>query len=315
MKALILCAGLGTRLKPLSEQLPKALFPILGKPLLAFIISHLQDTGVEKIAINTHHLPQMIETFFEHQSCLKSKIHISYESEILGTGGAISQLKDFFHEEEYFILYNGDIFTNIELKPVIRKHATERALITMILHNRSPQNNVVINKQGEIIDLRGMLGVSPSPPNSSLAYTGISILGREFLNYCPEKNFCDLIEILVNIIRDKRGKVIGYIAKNSYWQDIGTIEGYFSVHKDILLKKRRVSKELPDFSDNIFKGEGTFIEGGVSLKGFCSIGNNCLVKKGAQLENCILWDFTVVEENEKLKNCIKSGEIICYVSV
>jgi len=313
MKALILSAGLGTRLRPFSEQLPKSFFPILGKPLLELIISHLQDGGVEKMAINTHHLPQAIETFLAHQPHLSSRISISHEPEILGTGGAIGQLKKFFHHEDYFILYNGDILTNLKLNPVLKKHQQERPLITMVLHYRPPLNNVIINQGGDIVDLRGILGASLESPHQCLAYTGISMVSRELIDYCPDKSFADLIEILLKIIRDKKGRVCGYIASNHYWQDIGMIEDYYRVHRDILLEKKATFKGLPSFSGTVYQGEGTIIETGVIIKGFCSIGNNCVIRKGSQLENCIIWDNTAVEGDEHLKDCIKSGEIICYV--
>ncbi|MCX5886187.1 MAG: NDP-sugar synthase, partial [Proteobacteria bacterium] len=314
MKALILCAGLGTRLRPLTEQLPKSLFPILGTPLLELIVSHLRDGGVEKIAVNTHHFPQAIKTFLAHQSHFSSQISISHEQEILGTGGAIGQLKYFFQDENCFILYNGDILTNLELKPVLKKHLEERPLITMILHHYPPANNVIINQERDIIDLRGVLGVSPESPNQCLAYTGISIVSRELVEYCPDKSFADLIEILLNIILSKRGKIRGFIVNNHYWQDIGTIEDYYRVHRDILLGKKAAFKGLPSLSAAIYQGKGTIIEAGVTMKGFCSIGSNCLIRKGAQLENCIIWDHTEVEENEHLKDCIRSREIIYHVN-
>jgi mannose-1-phosphate guanylyltransferase len=314
MKALILCAGLGTRLRPLTEQLPKSLFPILGKPLLAIIINHLQDAGVEKIAVNTHHLPQSIEVFLSQQPHLCSQIYISHEPKILGTAGAIGQLKKFFHDDNFFILYNGDILTDLALRPVLKKHQDERPLITMILHDRPPLNNVTINETGDIIDLRGVLGVLPECPYQRFAYTGISIVSREFIDYCPDKNFADLIEILLEIILHKKGRVLGYLADNPYWQDIGTIEDYYRVHRDILLEKKVVFKELSSFSGAFCQGRETIIEDRITMKGFCSIGSNCLIKRGAALENCIIWDYTVIEENEKLKDCIKSREIICNVN-
>jgi mannose-1-phosphate guanylyltransferase len=315
MKALILCAGLGTRLRPLTEQLPKSLFPILGTPLLELIISHLRDGGVEKIAVNTHHFPQAIKTFLAHQSHFSSQISISHEQEILGTGGAIGQLKYFFQDEDCFILYNGDILTNLELKPVLKKHLQEKPLITMILHHYPPANNVIINQERDIIDLRGVLGVSPESPNQSLSYTGISIVSRELVDYCPDKSFADLIEILLNIIRHKKGKVRGFVVNNHYWRDIGTIEDYCKVHRDILLDKKPAFRNFPSLSCTICKGEGTIIEEGVALQGFCSIGSNCLIKKGANLTNCIIWDNTVIEGSEHLKDCIKSREIICHVNL
>jgi len=262
MKALILCAGLGTRLRPLTQQLPKPLLPILGKPLLELILSHLTDAGVEETAVNTHHLSQEIQTFLKSRPHPGAKISLSHEPEILGTGGAIGKLKGFLQNGDSFILYNGDILTNLELKPVLKEHLEERPLITMILHYYPPANNVIINQEKDIIDLRGVLGVSPESPHQCLAYTGISIVSRELVDYCPDKSFADLIEIILSIIRHKKGKVRGFVVNNHYWQDIGVIEDYYRVHKDILLGGKATFTGLPLLSGTTFQGEGTIIEEG-----------------------------------------------------
>jgi mannose-1-phosphate guanylyltransferase len=313
MKALILSAGLGTRLRPLTEHLPKSLLPILGKPLLELIISYLKGSGVEEMAINTHHLSGDIQAYLKSHPLLGSKIYHSQEPEILGTGGAIGKLKSFFKNEDFFILYNGDIFTDLDLHPALKQHEEERPLITMILHDYPPLNNVIINQDDEIIDLRGILKTSPESPNRCLAYTGISIVSGEIFKYYPSQKFSDLIEILLGIILNKKEKVKGFVEHNYYWHDIGTIEDYYKVHREIILEKKAKLKYLPSFSGTTYLGEATVIEEGVSLQGFCSIGKNCLIKKGAYLENCIIWDNTTIEEKERLKDCIKSRELIYHV--
>jgi mannose-1-phosphate guanylyltransferase len=313
MRALILCAGLGTRLRPLTERLPKSLLPIVGKPLLELTLSHLKETGVEEMAVNTHHLSGEITAFLKSQPHLGSKISVSHEPEILGTAGAIGKLKRFFSSDDFFILYNGDILTNLDLLPAIKKHQEEQPLLTMILHYCPPFNNVIINQEDEITDLRGILGASSKSPNRSLAYTGISIVSREFLEYCPSRRFADLIEILLSIIRNKKGMIRGFTVRDHYWQDIGTIEDYYNVHREILIEKKTTFKGLPLPSGSTCLGEGTLIEEKVSIQGFCSIGKNCLIKTGARLENCIIWDNTVIEGEERLKDCVKSQEMICHV--
>jgi NDP-sugar pyrophosphorylase family protein len=227
----------------------------------------------------------------------------------------MGKLKNLFVHEDCFILYNGDILTNLDLNTVLKKHQQERPLITMVLHNQPLLNNVIINQKGEIIDLRGILGASPKGPNRCLAYTGISIVSRELLEYCSHNSFSDLIEILLNIIRDKKGIVRGFVVSNHYWQDIGTIEDYYKVHREILLEKKVTFKDFFSVSGTVYQGQGTVIEEGVSIQGFCSIGKNCLIKRGANLTNCIIWDNTVVEGNDHLKDCIKSKEMIYHVNL
>ena len=119
MKAMILAAGLGTRLLPLTEKIPKPLFPVLGRPLIDILIRRLEDMGCTAVIINTHHLAPMIEAFLKTQH-YNIPVLTRYEKTILGTGGGIKNVEDFW-DDDPFLVVNGDIFTDIDLERVYRK--------------------------------------------------------------------------------------------------------------------------------------------------------------------------------------------------
>ncbi|MCH7760384.1 nucleotidyltransferase family protein, partial [candidate division TA06 bacterium] len=127
MKAIILAAGFGKRIMPLSDYIPKCLLPIVGRPLVDNIILYLKKFGVNEVAINTHHLAQKMIDYFQEGSKYGMKITLSHEPRILGTGGGIGNLRNFLAGEEFFIVHNGDTLTNLDLSPALELHKKKDA--------------------------------------------------------------------------------------------------------------------------------------------------------------------------------------------
>lgn len=229
MKAVILCAGYGERLKPFTNFLPKPLFPILGRPLIDNIIARLKQLGINEICINIHHLADKLAKYLS-QYTDGIKIHIFYEPSILGIAGGIGNMRE--HLTETFIVYNGDVLTNIELKPAIEFHKREKPIITMILHNYKNLNKVAMSDDNNISS------IGDDAPDK-LAFTGISIMSPEVFDFLPYKKYGDIHNVYTKLIP---GKLKGYIAKGNYWIDIGTPKNYLKAHKDILMWKFQKAK-------------------------------------------------------------------------
>jgi aminoglycoside/choline kinase family phosphotransferase/GTP:adenosylcobinamide-phosphate guanylyltransferase len=242
MKAMILAAGLGTRLLPLTEKRPKPLFPILGRPLIDVVIRRLQSAGCEAVIINTHHLAHLIDEFISAQA-YSTSVATRYEPAILGTGGAIKNVEDFW-DDKPFLVINGDIFTNIDLEEVYRFHLNHKHLVTLVLHDYPQFNHVWVDSSDHI---SGFGHTAPCPPVGlesargtlgptdarQLAFTGIHVLDPQVLSFIPNGTFCNIIDAYCEIIH--QGLTIkGFIARNHYWHDIGTITGYQAATRDAL---------------------------------------------------------------------------------
>jgi len=300
MKAIILSAGYGTRLQPLSHHLPKPLMPVLGKPLLWHIIMKLTSSKVGRIGINTHHHADMMKTFIKTQRIIPD-IFLSHEDIILGSGGGINGFKKFIGSDDFFLVCNGDVLSSIPFEPLVAAYQTQRPLCALVLHNHPPYNNVLLDENDHIIDMRDML--KPATCARRLAYTGIAIMDSRIFNYLPN-GFSDIIEVLIKIIQKGSELIIGIVVDDYAWSDVGTVPAYLETHHALLVNRKPLISPSLIPEGSIFLGPDTILESNVTLNGFISAGCNCLLKQGCVLENCVIWDNTVVHENTVLKNAV-----------
>jgi NDP-sugar pyrophosphorylase family protein/aminoglycoside/choline kinase family phosphotransferase len=243
MKAMILAAGLGTRLLPLTEKMPKPLFPVLGRPLIDILIRRLEDMGCTAVIINTHHLAPMIETFLKTQH-YNIPVLTRYERTILGTGGGIKNVEDFWNDDP-FLVVNGDIFTDIDLQRVYRFHTSHADPVTLAVHDDPRYNHVWIDAGDRV---RGFGIHEPCPPPNTgseeaangafrkLAYTGIQVLDPAVLSFIPQGAFCSIIDVFCKMIQ--AGKPIrGFVVRDHQWHDIGTMAGYREALRETLARR------------------------------------------------------------------------------
>jgi NDP-sugar pyrophosphorylase family protein len=236
MKALILSAGLGTRLRPFSEYTPKPLFTIASRPLLDIIICKLIDSGCRAIIVNTHHLHQKIDAFLARKK-YPIPVLTRHESDILGTGGAIKNVADFWGTTPFMVI-NSDIVTDIDFKEVYEFHLNHHHPVTLVLHDDPEFNTVGLNKDGFVQgfnEQHAITGLSGTPGNSSsslavendrrLTFTGIQVLNPELLELIPGNEFFSIIDGYKKLLSQNK-KICAYITKDHYWKDLGTPERY-----------------------------------------------------------------------------------------
>lgn len=223
MKAMILAAGLGTRLLPFTESTPKPMFTISGRPLLDIIIHSLQSAGCKAVIINTHHLYKDIDSFLASQQ-YAIPVYTLYEPVILGTAGAIKNAVDFW-DTQPFIVINSDIITDIDLRKVYDFHLSHNHQATLVLHDCAEFNNVWVDKNDFITGFRDQ-GKEAKPDHTrKLTFTGIQVLDPEILGLIPDRVFSSSIDVYRKLILSGK-KVKAYISKKYYWKDIGTHERY-----------------------------------------------------------------------------------------
>lgn len=223
MKALILAAGLGTRLRPHTNHTPKPLFTIAGRPLLDILITRLIDAGCTAIIINTHHLHERIEAHIAQQA-YAIPVSTRFEPQILGTGGAIRNVSDFWDDHPFMVI-NGDIVTTIDFKQVYDFHCRHMHPATLVLINDPELNTVACDAEGFVAEFQNRSAAPGRSASAALTFTGIQVLDPEMLKFIPDGGPSSSIDAYARMIA-KGQKIKAFISKNAYWKDIGTAERY-----------------------------------------------------------------------------------------
>ncbi len=228
MKAMIFAAGLGTRLKPLTDKRPKALVEINGKPILGWQIERIKKFGVNEIIINVHHFPEMIIDYVKSNNNFGIRIEISDESdELLDTGGGLKKAAWFFDDRKPFLVHNSDVITDLDYSQMIAQHNSNNSLATLAVRKRESSRYLLFNdnnilcgwqniKTGEKILKRDSQKLAP------LAFSGIHIINPEIFKLMPDKKRFGMIELYLNICGRK--KISAFNHSSGKWYDIGTQE-------------------------------------------------------------------------------------------
>jgi len=301
MKAIVLAAGYGTRLVPLSNYLPKPLIPVLGKPLLWHILTRLKACGITEAGVNMHHHADMVQEFLKTQNP-GIPVTVSHEPEILGVAGGIGAFRAFVRNEEFFLLHNGDVLSTIPLEQMAAAFFKKRPIIGMVLHDYPPYNNVCTATDGSICDLRDTL--NPISAIRRLAYTGIAFMDSKIIDFIPAQKACDLIPICLDIIREGRYRIEALIAEGHAWCDVGTVQSYFEVHRDMLTHKKQLLENIDIPGNGVHLAEDVLVEEGVTFSGFASVGRRCVLKRNCKIHNAIIWDDVIINENAVVKDAI-----------
>lgn len=232
MKALILCAGEGTRLRPLTLICPKPMLPLAGRPLLEHLVAYLRHHGLCDIAINLHYLPQVITAHFGDGARFGVRITYSYEERLLGSAGAAKRLEAYFGHQPFVVLY-GDVLTDTLLEPLVAHHAATRAALTMALY-RVPDpwraGIVELDSSGRVV----RFAEKPAPDQvfSDLAHAGICVVSPEVLSLVPPGEPYDFGHDLIPRLLAAGSPVYGLVA-SGYVLDIGDPQRYAQAEQDL----------------------------------------------------------------------------------
>ena len=237
--AIILAAGYGSRLAPITNLIPKPLVPVGDRTLLENILISLDSANVAEFAINSYHLGSMLESAVK-ASAWSNRVSLFPETEILGTGGPLINAKELLSDCDAFILHNGDIFTDLDFSKLIEHHRESKSDVTMVMID-GPENKVLVDSSSRVIDILGKLGVSEDG-SQKLTYAGISIFSPKIFNYLPNNvENCSIITAILNLMRDPQNIVSAYYpdgddnkSEKLYWNDLGTIEKLIDAKNDIL---------------------------------------------------------------------------------
>lgn len=304
MKVAILAAGLGTRLRPLTELVPKTLIPILNRPLLGLLLAQVEDAGFLQVAVNTHHLAAQVQEFLAGQPW-GFNLSVSQEPEILGTGGGLRGLGEILGGGP-FLAVNGDILTDLDLAAVYRSHRAD-AVATLVLHDCPPYNKVWV-AEGRVVS------IGEPPPGfwleaagTPLAYTGVQVVGPGMLKYLPTGQPYDLVTAWRQALA--AGERLAALVAAPFWQDLGTPAAYLRVHCRLLRGEApKLNRYFAKLTDP-WLGVGDLISAGAQFGGGVCLGNRVKIGAGAALRHTVVWDEATVEPGVVLEECIVASGV------
>ncbi len=245
---MILAAGLGSRLRPLTTHLPKPLVPILNRPLLWHLIRRIKQAGIHEIAINLHYRGEQIRRWLGHGEHLGVDITYSEEAELLGSAGGVWRIRHFFGNAPVLIVH-GDILFDVDLAAVIQYHLSRAAQATLVLHpahHRYDYGKIRVNAQGQIGQFVEQRASGVDGPLIDTVFTGVQILDPEVLGAIPAGSDTSLTTTVYPGLLAKASRFYGYLM-HGYWSDIGTPRRYWETSMDVV--GGRVGAAVEPFRD------------------------------------------------------------------
>lgn len=228
--AFILGAGLGTRLRPLTDDCPKPLLPVGGRPMITYAMEHLLTIGVRRFIINTHHRAEVYQRAFPEGNWRGIPITFRYEPKLLETAGGLKNIEDLLGDDRDIIVYNGDVISNLPLSRLLAAHETRGAEVSLVLRSKGHPLQVTLNELNEVCDFRGALGRK----GTKCLFTGIYIVKGTFLNRLEAGRRESMINVFLDMIKDAPGEIAGVVIDEGMWHDAGSIEEYEDINKLLL---------------------------------------------------------------------------------
>jgi NDP-sugar pyrophosphorylase family protein len=248
MKAMILAAGLGTRLRPLTNDRPKALVEVAGRAMLEIALVRLRDFGIREVIVNVHHFADMVVEYLRKNDNFGMRIEVSREDILLDTGGGLKKAAWFFLEEsdhargpeEPFILHNVDVISTIDLESLVRFHTDHQALAALAVQDRATSRYLLFDEQSQLCGRRAGRGepdeiVRPPQKISAFAFSGIHVVSPRLLTMLSEEGVFSIINSYLRLA-GKGEKILGFRADEYYWRDLGTVENVERAAQDMKQK-------------------------------------------------------------------------------
>jgi len=245
MRAMILAAGLGTRLRPLTDDRPKALMEVDGRTLLEIALARLRGIGVQDVIINVHHFAGMMLSYLGANHNFGMNVEISREEVLLDTGGGLKQATDFFLKhsagpDEPFLLHNVDVISTIDLSRMLQFHDERRALATLAVQDRRTSRYLLFDENGELCGRRVGKHLEAELVRSSkrveaFAFCGVHVISSRFLRLLTEQGTFSIIEPYLRLAAVGE-RILSFRADEYYWRDLGRPEDLAQAAEDLRQK-------------------------------------------------------------------------------
>lgn len=339
MKGMILAAGKGTRVRPITNSIPKPMIPIIRKPVMESIIELLKQHNVEDIVVNTSHLASSIEDYFKDGEQLGVQIAYSYEgyvkdkelhSQAIGSAGGMKKIQEFsgFFDETFIVLC-GDAWIDLDISSALKFHREKGGIATIILQEVEPEE---VHKYGVVaLSDEGRIQQFQEKPAqeeavSNLINTGIYIFEPEIFDHIPADQEYDIGGELFPSLVENDIPFYG-VPMKFQWVDIGSVPDVWSATRSVLMGEVK-NYEMPgreikpgihaginvnidwdkvEVTGPVYIGSSSEIQPGAKIIGPAVIGSNCIIESGAMVKNCIIEDYTRVSRIANLENKIVFG--------
>jgi mannose-1-phosphate guanylyltransferase len=242
MKAMILAAGLGTRLRPLTNDRPKALVQVAGRTLLEITLARLRGFGIREAIVNVHHFGDMVVDYLRRNDSFGMRIEISREEVLLDTGGGVKKAAWFFQEgssdlQQPFLLHNVDVISTIDLQQMVRFHAEQQALATLAVQKRDTSRYLIFDERNQLSGRRVGRNEAPGMIRSSaraqeLAFSGIHVISPRLLTMMTEQGVFSIIATYLRLAGQGE-KIVAFHADDFFWRDLGKPENIAQAERDL----------------------------------------------------------------------------------
>jgi len=335
LAAMVLCAGMGTRLRPLTHLRPKPAAPVCDVPLLHLTLALLRGAGVTRVVVNTHHLPgQMAEVAREGARRLGLELRVSHEPVIAGTGGALREARPLLEGADPLVVVNGDVLFDLDLPSALAAHRASGALATMVLLPMPAGARyaaVEVDPGGAVRRIAGAFG----PGARDLApwhFSGVHLVSAELLDRLPASPFEADVNRHVYPPLMGGGRIRG-LAASGYWNDLGTPARYLEANEDVLagrvplgrfagaeplswaVERARGVRAGPGveidpaarLAGPCYLGPGARVEAGAEVGPLAVIGGGAVVPPGAVVRGAVVWAGTALSPGERLERAVAAG--------
>jgi NDP-sugar pyrophosphorylase family protein len=298
MKALIIAGGLGTRLRPLTYNLPKVVVPLVNKPFIAYQVELLLRHGISEIILNLHYLSEKVHEVIAELEKKGAKIKVSIETDPLGTAGAVKNAEEFF-DNDPMLVFNGDVLTDLDLKALLKFHKEKRAVATIALTRvEDPRAFGLV-----LCDENHRIQKFIEKPSSSQIVcntinAGTYVLDPKLFTKVPKGRYWMFERDVFPSLLAEGQPMFGMVS-SAYWLDCGTPQKYFNAHRDILHGDVKVAIPGRKTDKNVYVGDGVLISAGARVLGPSVLGNHVKIGAGTYVQEQV----TLGEGVEVGQNC------------
>lgn len=312
IKAMIMAAGVGSRLEPLTKSVPKPLVPIANKPVMDILFEKLAQIGIRDVICNTYYLANQIINRYTNNNFGINFNYITEET-LSGTAGGVKKCQFFFDKGTPFLVLSADGLTNADLEKGIEIHKKTGAIATIgikpIAMEDVPKFGVVVtDNDGFITEFQE----KPSIENakSNFINTGIYIFDYKIFDYIPENMFYDFAKDVFPKLLNEHA--INTFEVNEYWSDIGSIGQYIQSTKDLFDGKCqfRHARAIETDSGQYICDQNTLVSCSTKFVGKSTIGKNCIIGDDCRIENCIIWDNVQIEDGVDISDCVIASNCV-----
>jgi mannose-1-phosphate guanylyltransferase len=301
-KAFVLGAGLGTRLRPLTNLVPKPLLPIFGKPLITFALDHLRQAGIEKFWVNSHHLPAKFSAEFPDGKYQGTPLELVHEADLLETGGGIKNIELRIGDEP-FVVYSGDLLTDLPLGCLFEEHFSKGNDVTLALRTTEFSKSIHWRREtGRVVDLLGALG---SQEPGEFDFAGISVWNPSVFSRIPGATRISFVPILIEWLRTG-GKIGGVALEESRWFNLGSRKEYLSAHR-IIAEERWAPDYLRGAPWPVQSDPTAQVSPESTVGGGSYVGARCTVEGDVLLEDSVLFPGSFISRGTTLRSCVVGG--------